>query len=116
MEDQPIVLKTNEVTHKESLSTVGRTAIQRNQRILKKLEVSDLEEAADSDMRVKQRKGRQATGERKTCNIRQRSRGDIDFEAERIEDHIFAMKQGDQSCIPEDEYTEQAYLTLGNMD
>ena len=32
----------------------------------------------------------------------QRKRGDIDFEAERIEDHIFAMKQVDQCYIPED--------------
>ena len=56
---QPRVIKTIEVTDKESLSTVGRAAVQRNQRILKKIEVSDLEELEDGDRQVKQRKGRQ---------------------------------------------------------
>ena len=34
------------------------------------MEVSDLEGTADGDMRVKQRKGRQATGEQKIYNMR----------------------------------------------
>ena len=97
-------------------STVGRTAVQRNQRILKKVEVSDLEETADGDMRVKQRKGGQATGERKNDNMRQRSRGDIDFEAVKNEEHVFAMKHGDQGYIQADEHTVKPDLTLGNMD
>ena len=48
--------------------------------------------------------------------MRQRNRVDIDFEAERIEDHIFAMNQGDQYYIQEDEPTEQPNLTWGNVD
>ena len=75
-----------------------------------------MEETPDGDMRVKQRNGRQATGERKIYNMRQRSRRDVDFEAERNEDHVFAMKQGDQCYIPADEHTEQLDLTLGNVD
>ena len=75
-----------------------------------------MEESADGDGRVKQRKGRQAMGERKIYNMRQRNRGDIDFEAERIKDHVFAMKQGDQGYIQEDECTEKPDLTLGNVD
>ena len=115
-EYQPRVIKTIEVTDKDSLSTVGRTAVQRNQRILKKVEVSDLEESTDSDMRVKQRKGNQATGKRKIYDICQRSRGDVDFEAERIKDHTFAIKQGDQGYVPADEHRDQPNLTLWNVD
>ena len=75
-----------------------------------------MEEPADGDTQVKQRKGRQATGERKIYNMRQRNRGDIGFEAERIEDYVFAMKQGNQGYIQEDECTEKPDLTLGNVD
>ena len=96
---QPRVIKKIEVTGKESLSTGGRTAVQRNQRILKKVEVSNLEESADGDRLVKQRKERQATGERKIYNMHQSNREDIDFEAERTEDDVFVMKQGDQGYI-----------------
>ena len=60
-------------------------------KILKILEVSDLEEATDSDMRVKQRKEDNQEGNKKLYNMRQRNRGDIDFEPERIENHTFAM-------------------------
>ena len=67
-------------------------------------------------MRVKQRKGRQATDKQKIYSMHLRNRGDIDFEAERIEDHIFATTQGDQDDIPEDEHTEQPDLTLGNKE
>ena len=45
--------------------------------------------------------------------MRQRSSGNIDFEAEKNEDHTFAMKQGDRSYIQADEHTEQPDLTLG---
>ena len=48
--------------------------------------------------------------------MRQRNRVDIDFEAERIEDHILAMNQGDQGYIQEHEPTEQTNLTWGNVD
>ena len=75
-----------------------------------------MEEPADGDTQVKQRKGRQATGERKIYNIHQRNRDDTDFEAERIGDQVFALKQGDQDYIQEDERTEQPHLTLGNVD
>ena len=67
-------------------------------------------------MRLKQRKGRQTTGERKIYNMRQRNRGDVNFETEKIEEQAFAMKQGDQGYIPADEHTEQPNLTLGNVD
>lgn len=47
----------------------------------------------------------------------QRNRGDIDFEVERIEGHIFAVKQGKQGDIPKDEHTtKKPDLTLQNMD
>ena len=75
-----------------------------------------MEEIADGDMRVKQRKERQTTDERKIYNMRQRSRGDVNFESEKIEEHAFAMKQGDQGYTPADEHTEQPNLTLGNVD
>ena len=58
---------------------------------MKILEVSDLEEATDSDMKVKQRKEDNQEGNKKLYNMRQRNRGDIDFEPERIENHTFAM-------------------------
>ena len=87
-----------------------------NQRLLKKVEVSDLEEIADGDMKVKQRKGKHATGERKVCNMHQSNREDIDFEAERTEDRKFAMKQDNRSYSPEDQHTEQPDLTLKNVD
>lgn len=40
---------------------------------------------------------------------------DTDVEVERIENHIFAIKQGDQSYIPEDKHTEQPDLILVNV-
>ena len=40
---------------------------------------------------------------------------DTDVEVERIENHIFAIKQGDQSYIPEDKHTEQPDLILLNV-
>ena len=67
-------------------------------------------------MRVKQRKGKHATGERKVCNMCQSNREDIDFEAERTEDRKFAMKQDNRSYSPEDQHTEQPDLTLKNVD
>ena len=48
--------------------------------------------------------------------MHQRSSGDVDFEAERIEDHAFAIKQSNQGYNPADEHTEQPNLTLGNVD
>ena len=48
--------------------------------------------------------------------MRQRNKGDIDFEAEMTEDHTFAMKQGNRCYSPENNYTEQPDLTLGNVD
>ena len=87
-----------------------------NQRLLKKVEVSDLEEIAAGDIKVKQRKGKHATGERKVCNMHQSNREDIDFEAERTEDRKFAMKQDNRSYSPEDQHTEQPDLTLKNVD
>ena len=60
---QSRLIKSTKVKEKESLSRVGRTPVRWNQRILKKMEVSALEEAADGDVIVKQRNGRQATGE-----------------------------------------------------
>ena len=67
-------------------------------------------------MRIKRRKGRQATDKQKVYNIRQRNKGDIDFEAERIEDDTFEMKQGDRDNNPEDKHTEQPDLTFENVD
>ena len=116
LECQPRVIKTIEITNKESLSTVGRTTVQRKQRTLKKVEVSDLEESADGNMRVKWRKGRHATGERKVYNMRQRNKGDIDFEAGRFEDHTFAVKQGGRGYSPADKHAEQPDLTLGSVE
>ena len=87
-----------------------------NQRLLKKVEVSDLEEIADGDMKVKQRKGKHAAGERKVCNMHQSNRENIDFEAKRTEDRKFAMKQDNRSYSPEDQHTEQPDLTLKNVD
>ena len=57
------------------------------------MEVSALEEAADGDVIVKRRNGRQATGEWKKYKMCQRNSGSIDFEAERIEVYLFGMKQ-----------------------
>ena len=48
--------------------------------------------------------------------MHQRSSGDVDFEAERIEDHAFAIKQSNQGYIPADEHTDQPNLNLGNAD
>lgn len=60
---QSRLIESTKVKEKESLSRVGRTPVRWNQRILKKVEVSALEEAADGDVIVKRRNGRQATGE-----------------------------------------------------
>lgn len=75
-----------------------------------------MEKIADGDTRVKQRKGIQATGERKIYNTHQRNRGDIDFKAKRIEVCVFAIKLDNQGYNTEDEHTEQPDLTLGNVD
>ena len=47
--------------------------------------------------------------------MHQQNRGNIDFEAGRIEDHTFAMKQGYHGYSPEDKHTERPELTLGNV-
>ena len=47
--------------------------------------------------------------------MRQSNREDIDFEAEKTEDDVFVMKQGDQVYIQEDEHAEQPDLTLENV-
>ena len=75
-----------------------------------------MEETANGNMRVKQSKRRQATCERQVYNVHQRNREDINSEAERIEDHKFAMKQGNRGYSPEDEHTEQPDLTLKNVN
>ena len=46
-------------------------------------------------MRVKQRKGRPVKDKKKVYNMCQRNRVDIDFEAERTEDHTFSIKQSE---------------------
>ena len=100
-EHQPTVIKTTDVTDGEIFSAVGRTAIQRNQRILKKEEISDLQETADENIRVKRRKGRYTTDKQKVYNICRRSKGKIGFKAERIKDRTFAIKQDDSKDSPE---------------
>ena len=52
-------------------------------------------------MRVKQRKGSPVTDKQKVYNMCQRNRVDIDFEAERTEDHTFSIKQSDRDFNPE---------------
>ena len=48
--------------------------------------------------------------------MRSRNGGDIDFVAERTEDHLFAIKQGDRGYSSEDKHREQPDLTLGKLD
>ena len=48
--------------------------------------------------------------------MRQGNREDIDFKAERIEDHIFAMKKRYRGYRTENKHTEQPNLILGNVD
>ena len=48
--------------------------------------------------------------------MRHRNGGDLDFVAERIEDHTFAIKQGARGYSPEDKRLERPGSTLGNVD
>lgn len=48
--------------------------------------------------------------------MHQRNRWTIDFEAERVEDYIFSMKQDHRGYRSEDKHTEQPDLALANVD